>query len=163
MKFSQSKKYGLKFFIDISLICLVVFLVLVFIGVIKVYHNETFIPNMNNNNQLVPEDFTKSGEEQLLLYEDYDVKKNTNVTKNNNFNIWKDYPVYPSSFKQITNNRRHWETPDNGRCAPAEFCGTPYEDTEQNKEKISKAIPINSNVTRVNWWAANTDLNICNK
>jgi hypothetical protein len=154
MKFSQSKGYGLKFFIDIILIVLVVFLVLVFIGTIKVYHTETFTPNMNNNNQLVPEDFTKSGREQLLLYGDYDVKENTEVTKNNNFNIWKDYPVYPSSFKQITNNRKTWTTPDAGICSPAEFCGTPYKKTEQQKDIVSNPVPLNANVTRINWWAA---------
>ena len=149
------KGYGLKFFIDIILVVLVVFLVLVFIGTIKVYHTETFAPNMNNNNQLVPEDFTKNGREQLLLYGDYDVKENTEVTKNNNFNIWKDYPVYPSSYKQITNNRRQWTTPDAGICSPAEFCGTPYKETEQKKEIVSNPIPINANVTRINWWATN--------
>ena len=147
------KGYGLKFFIDFILIVLVVFLVLVFIGTIKVYHTETFAPNMNNNNQLVPEDFTKNGREQLLLYGDYNVKENTEVTKNNNFNIWKDYPVYPSSYKQITNNRRHWTTPDAGICSPAEFCGTPYKKTEQKKEIVSNPIPIDANVTRINWWA----------
>ena len=156
MKFSQSKGYGLKFFIDIILIVLVVFLVLVFIGTIKVYHTETFTPNMNNNNQLVPEDFTKNGREQLLLYGDYDVKENTEVTKNNNFNIWKDYPVYPSSFKQITNNRKTWTTPDAGICSPAEFCGTPYKETEQQKEIVSNPVPLNANVTRINWWVANS-------
>lgn len=156
MKFSQSKGYGLKFFIDVILIVLVVFLVLVFIGTIKVYHTETFTPNMNNNNQMVPEDFTKNGGEQLLLYGDYDVKENTEVTKNNNFNIWKDYPVYPSSFKQITNNRKTWTTPDAGICSPAEFCGTPYKETEQQKEIVSNPVPLNANVTRINWWAANS-------
>ena len=156
MKNSPSKRYGLKFFIDFILIVLVVFLVLVFIGTIKVYHTETFTPNMNNNNQLVPEDFTKNGREQLLLYGDYDVKENTDVTKNNNFNIWKDYPVYPSSFKQMTNNRRNWTTPDAGICSPAEFCGTPYKETEQQKEIVSNPVPLNANVTRINWWAANT-------
>jgi hypothetical protein len=156
MKFSQSRGYGLKFFIDIILIVLVVFLVLVFIGTIKVYHTETFTPNMNNNNQLVPEDFTKNGREQLLLYGDYDVKENTDVTKNNNFNIWKEYPVYPSSFKQMTNNRKTWTTPDVGICSPAEFCGTPYKETEQQKEIVSNPVPLNANVTRINWWAANS-------
>lgn len=156
MKNSPSKRYGLKFFIDFILIVLVVFLVLVFIGTIKVYHTETFTPNMNNNNQLVPEDFTKNGREQLLLYGDYDVKENTDVTKNNNFNIWKDYPVYPSSFKQMTNNRKTWTTPDAGICSPAEFCGTPYKETEQQKEIVSNPVPLNANVTRINWWAANT-------
>ena len=149
------KGYGLKFFIDIILVVLVVFLVLVFIGTIKVYHTETFAPNMNNNNQLVPEDFTKNGREQLLLYGDYNVKENTEVTKNNNFNIWKYYPFYPSSYKQITNNRRQWTTPDAGICSPAEFCGTPYKETEQKKEIVSNPIPINANVTRINWWATN--------
>ena len=156
MKFSQSKGYGLKFFIDVILIVLVVFLVLVFIGTIKVYHTETFTPNMNNNNQLVPEDFTKNGREQLLLYGDYDVKENTEVTKNNNFNIWKEYPVYPSSFKQMTNNRKTWTTPDMGTCSPAEFCGTPYKETEQQKEIVSNPVPLNAKVTRINWWAANS-------
>jgi hypothetical protein len=150
------KGYGLKFFIDIILVVLVVFLVLVFIGTIKVYHTETFAPNMNNNNQLVPEDFTKNGREQLLLYGDYDVKENTEVTKNNNFNIWKEYPVYPSSFKQMTNNRKTWTTPDMGTCSPAEFCGTPYKETEQQKEIVSNPVPLNANVTRINWWAANS-------
>ncbi len=156
MKNTLSKRYGLKFFIDFILIVLVVFLVLVFIGTIKVYHTETFTPNMNNNNQLVPEDFTKNGREQLLLYGDYDVKENTEVTKNNNFNIWKEYPVYPSSFKQMTNNRKTWTTPDMGTCSPAEFCGTPYKETEQQKEIVSNPVPLNANVTRINWWAANS-------
>ena len=156
MKNTLSKRYGLKFFIDFILIVLVVFLVLVFIGTIKVYHTETFTSNMNNNNQLVPEDFTKNGREQLLLYGDYDVKENTEVTKNNNFNIWKEYPVYPSTFKQMTNNRKTWTTPDMGTCSPAEFCGTPYKETEQQKEIVSNPVPLNANVTRINWWAANS-------
>ena len=156
MKNTLSKRYGLKFFIDFILIVLVVFLVLVFIGTIKVYHTETFTSNMNNNNQLVPEDFTKNGREQLLLYGDYDVKENTEVTKNNNFNIWKEYPVFPSSFKQMTNNRKTWTTPDMGTCSPAEFCGTPYKETEQQKEIVSNPVPLNANVTRINWWAANS-------
>ena len=156
MKNTLSKRYGLKFFIDFILIVLVVFLVLVFIGTIKVYHTETFTSNMNNNNQLVPEDFTKNGREQLLLYGDYDVKENTEVTKNNNFNIWKEYPVYPSSFKQMTNNRKTWTTPDMGTCSPAEFCGTPYKETEQQKEIVSNPVQLNANVTRINWWAANS-------
>jgi hypothetical protein len=156
IKKALSKGYGLKFFIDIILVVLVVFLILVFIGTIKVYHTETFAPNMNNDNQLSPNDFTKDGREQLLLYGDYNVKENTEVTKNNNFNIWKEYPVYPSSYKQITNNKRQWTTPDVGKCSPAEFCGTPYKETEQEKEIVSAAVPLNANVTRINWWAANS-------
>ena len=155
MKSSISKGYSLKFLIDIILMVLVVFLMLFFIGTIKVYHTETFSPNMNNNNKLVPSSFPID-EKQLLLYENYNIKKNIDVTKNSNSDIWKDYPVYPSSYKQITNNKRQWTTPDVGKCSPAEFCGTPYKETEQEKEIVSAAVPLNANVTRINWWAANS-------
>jgi hypothetical protein len=154
MKSTITKRYGLTFFINLFLIILVVFLVLFFIGTIKVYHTETFTPNMNNNNQLTPGKFPIS-DTQPLLYGSYNVKKNTNVTKNNDYNIWKQYPVYPSSYKQETNNKRDWTTPDNGTCSPAEFCGTPYEKTEQKKDIVSNPIPVDSKVTRINWWAAN--------
>jgi hypothetical protein len=155
MKSIITKGYNLKFFINIILVVLVVFLVLFFIGTIKVYHTETFAPNMNNNNKLGPAEFPIS-DTQPLLHGYYKVKQNTNVTKNNDYNIWKEYPVYPSSYKQETNNKRYWTTPDNGMCSPAEFCGTPYAKTEQKKDVITKAIPIEANVTRINWWAANT-------
>lgn len=154
MKGIITKRYGLTFYINLFLIILVVFLVLFFIGTIKVYHTETFTPNMNNNNQLTPGKFPISDTEPLL-YGSYNVKKNTNVTKNNDYNIWKQYPVYPSSYKQETNNKRDWTTPDNGTCSPAEFCGTPYEKTEQKKDIVSNPIPVDSKVTRINWWAAN--------
>jgi hypothetical protein len=155
MKLIIPKGYNVKFFIDIILVVLVVFLVLFFIGTVKVYHTETFAPNMNNNNQLEPGNFPITVT-QPLLYEDYNVKKDTNITKNNNYNIWKEYPVYPSSYKQVTNNKKYWSTPDIGKCSPAEFCGTPYEETEQKKDIVTEPIPIDAKVTRINWWAANT-------
>ena len=110
---------------------------------------------MNNNNKLEPGEFPISVT-QPLLYEDYEVKKNTNVTKNSESTVWKEYPIYPSSYKQETNNKEYWTSPDDGTCMPAEFCGTPYEKTQQKKKVVSKAIPVDANVTRINWWAANT-------
>jgi hypothetical protein len=110
---------------------------------------------MNNNNRLSPGEYSISVNEPIL-YGDYNVKEDTGVTKNNRSDIWKDYPVYPSSFKQETNNRRYWKTPDNGMCSTAEFCGTPYYDTDIKIDKVSPGIPVGaSGVTRVNWWAGN--------
>jgi hypothetical protein len=162
MSIARNKISGVNFLINSSLFVILVILLLVFIGSIKVYHTESFVPNINNNNQLSPAQFPLSVT-QPILYGDYKVKKDTNVTKNNNYNIWKKYPVYPSSYKQITNNKKNWGTPDNGLCSPAEICGTPYSYQQQKEEEISKAIPIESNVTRVNWWAANTDPTTCEK
>jgi hypothetical protein len=139
--------------INAILFVILVLLLLSYFGFIGVFYKESFIANINNNRQLMPGEYPLTAT-QPLLYGDYKVKQNTNVTKNNNYNIWKSYPVFPSSYKQQTNNIRYWDTPDNGLCSPAEFCGTPYEKTKIKKSAVSKAVPIESNVTRVNWWAA---------
>lgn len=140
---------------SILFIILIVF-VLCYFGIFKFTSSEAFGPNMNNNYMLMPAKYPISVNEPLL-YGDYNVKSNTNVTKNNNYNIWKDYPVYTSSYKQETNNKRYWSTPDNGMCSPAEFCGTPYSPTKVKIDKVSPGIPIGAPVTRVNWWASKKD------
>ena len=149
------KKMMSSFNISINsvLFVILVLLFLSYLGIIKIYNKETFMPNINNNNQLAPGSYPLSATEPIL-YGDYNVKKDTNVTKNNNYNIWKQLPVYPSSYKQQTNNVRYWNTPDNGLCSPAEFCGTPYENTKIKKSVPSKPIPIGTEVIRVNWWAS---------
>ena len=139
--------------INSVLFVILVLVLLSYFGIIHVYHKETFIPNINNNNQLMPGVYPISDTAPLLVGE-YKVKKNTNVTKNNNYNIWKQLPVYPSSYKQQTNNVRYWATPDNGTCSPAEFCGTPYEKTKIKKDIPTKGIPMGAEVIRVNWWAS---------
>jgi hypothetical protein len=137
--------------INSVLFVILVLLFLSYLGIIKIYHKETFMPNINNNNQLMPGVYPLS-DDVPLLDGDYTVKNNTNITKNNTYNNWKQYPVYPSSYKQQTNNVRYWATPDNGMCSPAEFCGTPYEKTNIKTDIPTKAIPIGAGVIRVNWW-----------
>jgi hypothetical protein len=139
--------------INSVLFVILVLVLLSYFGIIQVYHKETFLPNINNNNRLMPGSYPKSANVPLLSG-DYNVKKNTNVTKNNNNTNWRQRPVYPSSYKQQTNNVRYWSTPDNGSCSTAEFCGTPYEKTKIKMNNPSKSIPMSANVTRINWWAA---------
>jgi len=139
-------------YINSILFILLVVLILCYFGIFKFSYSESFASNMNNDNMLEPGEYPIS-DDKPLLYGDYNIKQNTNVTKNNNYNIWKEYPVYPSSYKQETNNKRYWSTPDNGTCSPAEFCGTPYSPTNIKIDKVSPGIPIGAPVTRVNWWA----------
>jgi hypothetical protein len=141
-------------YVNSILFILLIVLVLCYFGIFKIVSIETFGRVMNNNNRLSPGEYSISVNEPIL-YGDYNVKEDTGVTKNNRSDIWKDYPVYPSSFKQETNNRRYWKTPDNGMCSTAEFCGTPYYDTDIKIDKVSLGIPVGaSGVTRVNWWAS---------
>ena len=141
-------------YINTILFILLIVIILCYFGIFKFTYSESFGPNMNNNYRLSPGQYPNSSDNPIL-YGYYNVKQNTGVTKNNNTNIWKDYPVYPSSFKQQTNNRRYWKTPDNGKCSTAEFCGTPYADTDIKINNVTPGLPIGaSGVTRVNWWAS---------
>ena len=133
-------------YINTILFILLIVLILCYFGIFKFTSKEAFEYKRHSK-------YPKS-QDVPLLYGDYNVKQNTGVTKNNNYNIWKDYPVYPSSYKQQTNNKRYWSTPDNGTCSPAEFCGTPYSPTNIKIDKVTPGLPIGaSGVTRVNWWA----------
>ena len=51
-------------------------------------------------------------------------------TSNKNYSdIWKEYPEFSqSSFKQMTNNLRYVNNPDEGTCIGADFCGALYKD-----------------------------------
>ncbi len=143
-------------YINSILFILLILLVLCYFGIFNFISRETFESNMNNDNQLRPGKYSIS-DDKPLLHGYYNIKDNTNVTKNNNYNIWKEYPVYENSYKQETNNKRYWETPDNGLCSPAEFCGTPYSPTNVKKNKLTKGIPIGAPVTRINWWASKNE------
>jgi hypothetical protein len=133
-------------YINSILLILFIVIVLYYFEIFKFASKEAFEYKRHSK-------YPKSQDEPLL-YGYYNVKKNTNVTKNNNYNIWEEYPVYPNSYKQETNNKRYWSTPDNGLCSPAEFCGTPYSPTNIKKDKVTPGIPVGAPVTRVNWWAS---------
>ena len=134
-------------YINTILFIFLILLVLCYFGIFKFTSKEAFEYKRHSR-------YPKS-QDVPLLYGYYNVKENTNVTKNNNYNIWKDYPVYENSYEQETNNKRYWSTPDNGMCSPAEFCGTPYSKTDITKDKVSPGIPVGApGVTRVNWWAS---------
>ena len=140
--------------INSILFILLIILLVCYLGISKFTSFEAFGPGMNNYYRLSPGQYPNSSDNPIL-YGDYNVKEDTSVTKNNNSDIWKDYTVYPSSFKQQTNNRRYWKTPDNGMCSTAEFCGTPYYDTDIKIDKVTPGFPVGaSGVTRVNWWAS---------
>ena len=66
-----------------------------------------------------------------------------NETSNNNYSdIWKEYPIFPlASFKQLTNNLRYHENPDEGTCVRADFCGALYYDKKNAKSNIIHPLP----------------------
>ncbi len=89
-----------------------------------------------------------------ILYEDYPLKNPMGLSDNTYRDNYPNYPVFGSSYDQITNNVRYWETPDNGKCSTAEFCGGLYSDKNLDIPKTPNSIPFNSPDIRVNYYGS---------
>jgi len=103
-----------------------IFLFLI-IGVIIFHMLGTFknIENYTNfslNNSLFPESQTT-----ILVQDTYPPIGKNQISDNTSNDIWWHYPTFQlGSYKQITNNIRFPNNPDEGRCMPASMCGALY-------------------------------------
>ena len=93
-----------------------------------------------------------------ILYKDYPLKPGGGVVSDMSASdLWTYYPVFDNSYAQYTNNVRYWETPNNGKCSRAEFCGTLYNDKpikDLHIVPVPKPISLNSDVIRVNFYGS---------
>jgi hypothetical protein len=89
-----------------------------------------------------PGTFPKSVKQAIL--NDYPLI-NKNETSTNNYNqIWWHYPVFKlGSYKQVTNNLKYYDNPDNGTCSPADFCGALYKNKKDTTTNITlQLLPV---------------------
>ena len=86
------------------------------------------------------------------ILHDYKERKSPQLTNNGSQQIYTDYPVFPA-HSYINNNIRYWQRPTNGKCSPAEFCGSLYDSTHQTIPGPLQAQPW-SGVTRVNYYGS---------
>jgi len=103
---------------------------------------------------------TKKEPFQLLLNGDYPLTKRQNLTNDSSSTLWKDYPVFGSSYKQLTNNLKYFRNPDIGICTPETMCGAFYKDKKHPKNTAKWLPPVSTpnNKIRVNYF--NTDPNL---
>lgn len=50
-----------------------------------------------------------------------------------------------SSYTQITNNYKNWDSPNNGECSPIDLCGAIYDNKNTNLNKSLNEINVNMN------------------
>jgi hypothetical protein len=96
-----------------------------------------------------------------LLENDYPLTGRNGVSNNSAATIWWHYPIFEvGSYKQITNNIRYPNNPDDGQCMPAEFCGALYKEKPHMPSNYAQVLgPVpNSPNARVNYY--NTDDNL---
>jgi hypothetical protein len=103
-----------------------------------------------------PGTFPKSVNQAIL--NDYPLI-NKNETSNNNYNqIWWHYPVFKlGSYKQITNNLKYYDNPDNGTCIRADFCGALYKNKKDTKTNITLPLPPAQQGLRVGYFTTEHD------
>lgn len=77
------------------------------------------------------------------MLNDFPHTANHNRVSDNGYpDIWFDYPVFRAgSYKQLTNNLRYPDNPDNGTCVRADFCGALYHDTHHRPSNVVKPLP----------------------
>ena len=130
------------------IICGIIFLILVLV----------FKKNIEGFSGLydlsTPGTFPKSVNQAIL--NDYPLI-NKNETSNNNYNqIWWHYPVFKlGSYKQVTNNLKYYDNPDNGTCVRADFCGALYKNKQDTKSNITLPLPPAPQGLRVGYFITN--------
>ena len=66
---------------------------------------------------------------EILIQDTYPPTGKNELSNNTSENIWWHYPVFKlGSYKQITNNIKYPNNPDEGTCMPASMCGALYKE-----------------------------------
>jgi hypothetical protein len=104
---------------------IVAFLFFLIIAALIVKGNvEGFQPDVLATNQKFPQEL-----DDVLLKGDYPLTGKNVISNNSASTIWWHYPIFKvGSYKQITNNLKYPNNPDDGQCMPAEFCGSLYKE-----------------------------------
>lgn len=101
-----------------------------------------------------------SSEDTGLVEDIYPRIERNGVSNDSASEIWWHYPTFEvGSYDQITNNIRYPNNPDEGRCTPANFCGTFYKEKQLKTNYVHVLPPvIEDGNTRVGYFT--TDINL---
>jgi hypothetical protein len=78
---------------------------------------------------------------EVLVQDIYPAIGKNAISDNDASDIWWQYPIFElGSYKQITNNIRYPDTPDEGTCMPASMCGALYH-MKKNKSNYVEPLP----------------------
>ena len=125
------------------------------------YFNTSVFEGYSNYNLANPGKYPGS-QIRPLLYDSYPSTGKKTISNNTSNDIWWHYPIFEvGSYAQITNNLKYVRNPDDGKCEPAEFCGTLYKDAKV-QSNVSKPLPpaplISADTVRVNYYTTNSNL-----
>jgi len=110
-------------------------LFLIFILAFSLYLAPFLKEGFQSNDLKTPGDYPISVDKPIL--NDFPLIGKNETSRNNYSDIWWHYPIFKvGSYKQITNNIRYPDNPDDGTCIRADFCGALYHN-KKNKSNIT--------------------------
>lgn len=123
----------------------IVFIVLALLALLFVYQQYTRVETFANYTRL------DNPSKDLLLSCSYPVNTpNTGLSDYNySYSAKKKVLIPMGSYAQKTNNKKYWDTPDNGTCPLIEMCGGVY--SSRITKPVSIVAPTNERV-RVNFY-----------
>ena len=148
---------------------LLLFVLLIILTFIPLYFSKN---NSNTVNANIKENYTNLGvgnyptsETDVLLEDSFPLLGKNGVSNNSSSDSWWHYPDLPiNSYKQITNNLRYYDNPDEGTCIRAEFCNAIYDNKKVKSDYIYPLHPVsapnnkNGLSARVNYYWAQPDI-----
>ncbi len=99
-------------------------------------------------------------ENNVLVQDTYPITGINGVSDESGSKMWWRYPIFEvGSFKQMTNNIRYPNNPDDARCTPADVCYALYKDKNMGSNVVTPLPPVDPNSgTRVGYFATDENL-----
>lgn len=120
---------------------------------LKVKRKDGF--TLGNTNGLYP-----CSQTDVLVQDTYPITGVNSVSDQSADKMWWKYPIFEvGSFKQMTNNIRYPNNPDDARCTAANFCYALYKDKDMGSNVVTSLPPVDPNSgTRVGYFATSDNL-----
>jgi hypothetical protein len=120
---------------------------------LKVKRKDGF--TLGNTNGLYP-----CSQTDVLVQDTYPITGVNSVSDQSADKMWWKYPIFEvGSFKQMTNNIRYPNNPDDARCTTANFCYALYKDKDMGSNVVTSLPPVDPNSgTRVGYFATSDNL-----
>jgi hypothetical protein len=101
-----------------------------------------------------------SAQNDVLLQDTYPITGINGVSDESGSKMWWRYPIFEvGSFKQMTNNIRYPNNPDEARCTAADFCYALYKNKNMGSNIVTPLPPVDPNSgTRVGYFATDENL-----
>ena len=124
----------------------ILFIIIGLVALLSVYQYSFVVEKFSNSGYASLENPSKD----LLLSCSYPMSSQPGLSSyDHSYAAEKKVLIPMGSYVQKTNNKRYWETPDNGTCPMTEFCGGLY----REKNILDSAINApNDSSIRVNFY-----------